>query len=469
MHLSIKNHFLESTANKIRENDNIRKVRRHSHRSMSNSKSDDVHVDSDTIPYIMLVSFLIISFGYMLPWTSLGSLISYYKYRYGASFYVKIYCAYYLPGLPVALVQYQYDEFLNNLYGSKNAYKWRGFICFVVMVTILLCLSWVVSEIPLIFMFALLGMASWLCHGTATMYASLFPRAAVAYLQIGFRCPELFAIVADHFLDLGMDATAQSLDLFYKITASLLACSLICWVLLVESNISTVVFEDKDRRGRAVEDDLEKTPLLSTSTSTTSTSTTNTSTSTTNPIQRARLLLSAMDSFVQRDQLFHSSVSPLCAALFITMWSSIFQASFFAYVNAVSSETKNLEQRLYFIRLICDLVGRPLTFLPRPFFLQTNNELLIASILRSLMLIVFFTYISVPSFPQSDTFICVLVGIFSTASGYLVVLIYEHAASVELTKSERAHATNVLNIAFQFAAFMAVIMSVAISMTGWLI
>jgi len=43
----------------------------------------------------------------------------------------------------------------------------------------------------------------------------------------------------------------------------------------------------------------------------------------------------------------------------------------------------------------------------------------------------------------------VLVGIFSIASGYLVVLIYEHAASVELTKSERAQATNVLNIAFQ--------------------
>jgi hypothetical protein len=50
---------------------------------------------------------------------------------------------------------------------------------------------------------------------------------------------------------------------------------------------------------------------------------------------------------------------------------------------------------------------------------------------------------------RSDVFICVLVGVFSTASGYLVVLIYEYAASNDLTKAERAHATNILNIGFQ--------------------
>ena len=50
---------------------------------------------------------------------------------------------------------------------------------------------------------------------------------------------------------------------------------------------------------------------------------------------------------------------------------------------------------------------------------------------------------------RSDAFICILVGVFSMASGYLVVLIYEYAASNDLTKAERAHATNILNIGFQ--------------------
>jgi hypothetical protein len=64
------------------------------------------------VPKNLEIIFLFISFGYMLPWTSLGSLISYYKNTYSANFYVKLYCAYYLPGLPVALLQHRFDSYL---------------------------------------------------------------------------------------------------------------------------------------------------------------------------------------------------------------------------------------------------------------------------------------------------------------------------------------------------------------------
>lgn len=363
MLLSIKNPFLEFDP-KSADSDVKMKIRRPSNtRYYVGEGTSDIF-----LPQLMLMLFLLISFGYMLPWTSLGSLISYYKYRYSAEFYVKIYCAYYLPGLPMALFQYQYDEILNRLYGSKSAYMWRGFICYVVMILILMSLSHVENEMALIYLFTLLGISSWLCHGTATMYASMFPKAAIAYLQIGFRTPELYAIAADHFLDLGMDADLNSLSLFYKLTAALVACSLICWVLLVESQTSTLLFEEKDRRS-VVEYDHEETPLLGgASTSKNSTS----SSAELSNIGRAKFLLSAMDAFTNRDAIFEN-VCPLCAALFVTMWSSIFQASFFAYVNSVSSKTKNIEQTLYFVRLVCDLLGRPMTFLPRPSFLQVST------------------------------------------------------------------------------------------------
>ncbi len=72
------------------------------------------------------------------------------------------------------------------------------------------------------------------------------------------------------------------------------------------------------------------------------------------------------------------------------------------------------------------------------------------------------------SFVRSDIFIAVFVGLFSVLSGYFTVLIYEYAAKSEASKASRAHATNILNLSFQFAAFMAVVMSVGISLTGWL-
>lgn len=380
MHLSIKNHFLESDVDR-----EINKKRRRPSRNLSTT---------DVLPSQLLqMSFLIISFGYMLPWTSLGSLISYYKYRYSAEFYVKIYCAYYLPGLPVALVLYRFDEYWNSLYGSKVGYKWRGLGCFFVMIAVIVSLSWFDNEFVLIILFTLLGISSWFCHGTATMYAALFPSTAIAYLQIGFRSPEIYVITADHYLDLGKDATTARLNLFYKMTAVLVAISLICWVVHVESPASAQQFAEKDRRGRG-EYDPEKSPLLSTSSESSSSEgetsrliqnnqgNNNSSHSTAhgsgkdtegNPFNRAKALLSAIETLAKQENDVFQTVSPLCAALFVTMWSSIFQASFFAYVDSVSSDSRNIEKTLYFIRLLCDLAGRPLALLTRPYFLAVSS------------------------------------------------------------------------------------------------
>lgn len=65
------------------------------------------------------------------------------------------------------------------------------------------------------------------------------------------------------------------------------------------------------------------------------------------------------------------TVWPLCVALVITIWCSIFQASFFAYVN--SPEGRDIEQILYFVRLFSDLLGRPLTRMCRPPFLRVRR------------------------------------------------------------------------------------------------
>ena len=102
------------------------------------------------------------------------------------------------------------------------------------------------------------------------------------------------------------------------------------------------------------------------------------------------------------------------------MWCSIFQASFFAYVN--SPHGREIEQILYFTRLFADLVGRPLTRLPRPYFIQTKNQLLIASMLRISLMVLFFVYILVPSFPKSDAFVTILVAIFSIMNGTMMNL-----------------------------------------------
>ncbi len=73
---------------------------------------------------------------------------------------------------------------------------------------------------------------------------------------------------------------------------------------------------------------------------------------------------------ISSDEKIFNEVFPLCCTLMITMFCSIFQASFYAYVD--SKRDWNIEQILYFTRLFCDLLGRPLTFLPRPKLFQVS-------------------------------------------------------------------------------------------------
>ena len=67
-------------------------------------------------------------------------------------------------------------------------------------------------------------------------------------------------------------------------------------------------------------------------------------------------------------------LQPLIIALFATMFFSILQASFFAYVTS-PVKGRDIEQILYFVRLFSDLLGRPLTRLCRSSYLKVRHPI----------------------------------------------------------------------------------------------
>jgi len=377
------------------------------------------------------LAFLLISFGYMVPWTSLGSLISYFKHTYNANFYNKLYCAYYLPGLPVAVLQHLYDGAVDMRIGSRTAYLLRGVISFLIMIAILISMVWWREQNTLILLFVTLGVFSWLCHGTASMLASMYPATAIAYLQTGFRCPEIYTIVIVAALNIGSHPSERDLDIFFSVTAGIVLLSLAIWILVVGSSASRRLLDlkdvrmkahlssettdawdkDKDRDrdrdlaekggGEDLDEFDELDPLMSRQGSV-------------RPRKgilhvnhqqlqqqqqrlRAKLVLKAVEDASMRDAVYRKVFS-LCLALFITIWCSIFQASFFAFCD--SPQGRDIEQILYFVRLFSDLLGRPLTRLPRPWFLQENHHVLSASVARISLMLIFFFYVFIASFPK---------------------------------------------------------------------
>jgi hypothetical protein len=79
----------------------------------------------------------------------------------------------------------------------------------------------------------------------------------------------------------------------------------------------------------------------------------------------------------------------LCNVLFVTMFTSIFQGVFFVYAKSDKGHS-NVEQYLYFTRLFCDLLGRPLAALPRPSFVRTESQLWKGTLLRLALMGLFF-------------------------------------------------------------------------------
>ena len=183
----------------------------------------------------------------MLPWTSLGSLISYYKYTYDADFYVLIYCSFYLPGLPVALLQHRYDVVIDSFVSSQTAYLWRGVISYI-------CLSSLVfsllifgnNQSILLIIFASMGALTWYVHGCASMLASMFHPSAIAWLQTGFRCPEIYTLIAVASLEIGKLASQKSLFTFYILSGFFTVTGLGAWLYICLHETTIFYFQQKD-------------------------------------------------------------------------------------------------------------------------------------------------------------------------------------------------------------------------------
>ena len=311
------------------------------------SKGDINPMKTYAIPnttWVIEFAFLLISFGYMLPWTSLGSLISYYKETFSANFYVKLYCAYYLPGLPVAYLQYKLDPYLDSRFGSANTYFYRGLLSFVAMIMILISLVWVRHQYMLVVLFMCLGVSGWLCHGTASMLASMYPSSAIAWLQTGFRCPEIYTVTAVAVLDIGKTATEYHLILFYCITSVAVSVGMMAWVFVVTTPSSKSYFENKDQRMTA-SDDNEKRPLIDRMASNKTRENIHTSKHRDGTrrvdfesgslidegssvdsiaVKVTKSIRKSVSLILMHNQVYEE-VLPLCVALIVTMWCSIFQ------------------------------------------------------------------------------------------------------------------------------------------------
>mmetsp|Transcript_7512 Transcript_7512/g.27585 ORF Transcript_7512/g.27585 Transcript_7512/m.27585 type:complete len:286 (-) Transcript_7512:1320-2177(-) len=104
-------------------------------------------------------------------------------------------------------------------------------------------------------------------------------------------------------------------------------------------------------------------------------------------------------------------------SLFISMFCSILVYPFFPYLPAEDSAAR-LCQTLFFIKVIGDIVGRVILFVPS-LNLTSPRTLLMLAMVRLAMLPVFFLYIGIDALPRSDLLVKTFVGVYWVMSGYV--------------------------------------------------
>ena len=310
----------------------------------------------------------------------------------------------------------------------------------------------------------------------------MFPRSSVAYLQTGFRTPEIYTVVMVSLLRLDGQASRAHITAFYFVTAVVVLMGTVSWWLVSRSPRARACFAEKDADARAAaqsaarggggksgsganvpglfeEDEhaslLTKGSLLNSSSNGmyTSSARANHSSGSSSGGNGSEKLFGGDGGGGDGDEeetheVVSARIYPCRVAIFLNIWSSIFSAGFFAYVK--SAGHIDTELVLYFVRLFSDLVGRPLTRLPRPGWLQTKDQLVRIAGLRLLFMVVFFAYIAFGW--QSDAFVIGIIMVFSVLSGYLSVLSYEYAAASVHTKAGQAFSGALMNTTFQVSS-----------------
>ena len=174
---------------------------------------------------------------------------------------MELYGVYYITGLPVSVLQQRYDTYWDMKFGSPKMYLFRGQMCFLIILGVVLLMPMVLLERGwMLVLMAALGVSSWMLHGTACMLASMVNTSAISALQTGFRTPELLAIIACYYLNIGSTASPGAIRIFFIMMAVLALCGLLSWTTLLLAPKIQSLLADKDRCVNEL--DMTRAPLI---------------------------------------------------------------------------------------------------------------------------------------------------------------------------------------------------------------
>ena len=429
-----------------------------------------------------IILFFFSGLGSSLCYIATLSSLVYYKARYGPQSYIYINLAVYLPLLPVALAQARYDQDVDRLVGSANAFLCRGVVGYVLSIGALASipldadggLVWVcipavvIGAAGAILQGILYQMASFVSSNCAASTQSL--KAAVA---AGIQASALITLLVSIGTGFGSSAddTVHDLRHFNKVICLLESLIFGLFIFLMgysrrvhhamvqrDSSISLVRAAGESVDSISVdESEPDETPLLQ------------------DAENEGEWLLDAEEQEDPDRPIVPQSIeltyrqlwkysSRCCVSLFLTLVPSFLVASWF---TKVQTDFVMLPQILFYVRIISDFSSRLLTVYKSP---ASQKELVLLACGRLLLVTAFFINATSSIFSHRDALSILLVGSVAFGSGYLVTGAYQLAPSALPGQYRERNVTKqsaLLNVGFSLSALLGLFVSLSLDGLGF--
>ena len=430
-----------------------------------------------------IVLFFFSGLGSSLCYIATLSSLVFYKSTYGAQSYIYINLAVFLPLLPIAIAQARYDQDVDRLVGSANAFLCRGIVGYVLSIGALASIP-LRSDGGLIFVCLpaiIIGFAGAILQGILYQMASFVSANCAASTQslkasvaAGIQASALVALLVSVGTGFGSSAddTVDDLRRFNAVICLLETCIMgLFMFLMIRSRRISHAMVQRDSSISLVNDFFnpsgdsisvngpetpDETPLLQGAEDEDDECSGNSSSYEEEDPDRPPA--SQSDRELTYRQIWKYS-SRCFTSLLLTLAPSFLAASWF---TKVQTEVMMLPQILFYVRIISDFSSRLLTVYKSP---ASQTELLTLACCRLVLVVVFFVNATYPVFPHRDALSIALVCIIAFGSGYLVTGTYQLAPSAlpgRYRERNTVKQAAALNLGFAVSALLGLFVSLSL-------
>mmetsp|Transcript_16908 Transcript_16908/g.33746 ORF Transcript_16908/g.33746 Transcript_16908/m.33746 type:complete len:498 (-) Transcript_16908:4-1497(-) len=420
--------------------------------------------------------FFFCGLGSSLCYIATLSSLVYFKAQYGNESYIYLNLAIYLPLLPVSIAQARYDQDVDRIVGSFNAYLCRGVVGFALSVVALMLipqrygLGWVCT------LSALIGTSGAILQGILYQMSSFVSTCSTssghlkAAVAAGIQASALLCLAVSILTGFGSSASDTQHDLRrfnYVICIVETLISGLFFVLMGHSRRVHTAMLRRDSSLSLVDQfglvtdggdggitEGDGAPLLLTE-----------DLNVEGFYENERSNQAAVPSQsveLTYPQLWRCS-SRCCVSLLLTLVPSFLVASWF---TKVKTDFVVLPQVLFYCRIISDFASRLLTLYKAP---SSQRELLMLSGCRLILVVLFFVNAMFKIFPHRDALSVCLVCTIAFGSGYLVTGAYQLAPTalpIQLRERNVTKQAAFLNLAFSVSALLGLFLSLSLAGLG---